>query len=129
MRFLVDTHTFLWLSSNSPRLSLDIQETLADPEHDVFFSSASAWEIAIMAGLGKLAVPADLAAWLPRQLAASGLIALPISLEHAVAVASLPRHHRDPFDRLLIAQAIVEDMTLVTADHQFERYDVRLIRC
>ena len=85
--------------------------------------------MAIKVGVGKLAVPPDLTIWLPAQLAANRFLPLPISLQHALAVERLPRHHADPFDRLLIAQAAVEGLTIVTGDAQFERYNVHVAWC
>jgi PIN domain nuclease of toxin-antitoxin system len=128
MRYLIDTHIFLWLSAGSGRIAPPILNILDDPDHEVFVSIATAWEIAIKVSLGKLNAPLNVQEWLPAQLQASGLAILPISLAHALAVADLPCHHGDPFDRLLIAQARVEDMTLVTADQWFSQYDVRLLR-
>ena len=128
MRHLVDTHIFLWLSVGSARIPPDIVNILDDPDNEVFVSIATAWEIAIKVSLGKLNVPLDVQHWVPVQLQASSLAVLPVSLAHALAVVELPLHHRDPFDRLLIAQAQVEDMTLVTADAWFSNYDVRLLR-
>ena len=92
-------------------------------------SAASAWEIAIKAGRGKLTVPADAATWLPAQLEASRFTALPVTIAHALGVQHLPPHHPDPFDRLLIAQAVAENLRIVTADPQFERYDAGLMLC
>ena len=129
MSFLLDTHVLLWLLAGSPRVGTALLTTLADPGNTVYVSAASAWEIAIKAGLGKLAVPPDLDHWLPAEIAAAGLTPLPIDLNHALGVERLPRHHTDPFDRLLIAQAIVDDITLVSADRAFDAYGVRLLRC
>jgi PIN domain nuclease of toxin-antitoxin system len=129
VRFLLDTHVLLWLLAGSDRVSDQTREVLADPHNDVFVSAASAWEIAIKVGLRKLDVPPDVRSWLPSELAASRLATLPISLGHALGVERLPPHHADPFDRLLIAQALAEDMVLVSNDHQLERYEVRLMRC
>lgn len=129
MSFLIDTHVLLWLLAGSPRIGEDLLNTLVDPGHTVYVSAASAWEMAIKVGLGKLGVPPDLQDWLPAEIAAAGLTLLPIELEHALGVERLPRHHTDPFDRLLIAQAITDDLTLISADRAFEAYDVRLVRC
>ncbi|HZO25363.1 MAG TPA: type II toxin-antitoxin system VapC family toxin [Chloroflexota bacterium] len=129
MSFLLDTHVLIWLLAGSPRISTDLLNTLADPGHTIYVSTASAWEIAIKVGLGKLAVPSNLHDWLPAEIAAAGLTPLPIELRHALGVELLPSHHTDPFDRLLIAQAIAEDLTLVSADRAFDAYDVRLMRC
>jgi PIN domain nuclease of toxin-antitoxin system len=129
MNFLLDTHVLLWLLAGSPRIGDDLYATLSDPRHTVYVSATSAWEIAIKVGLGKLDVPPDLHHWLPAEIAAAGLTVLPIGLDHALGVERLPSHHTDPFDRLLIAQAIADDLTLVSADRAFAAYDVRLLRC
>ena len=96
-------------------------------EHELFLSAASAWEIGIKYGLGKLTLPAPPIESVPALLARSGVTALPILHQHALRVATLPSVHRDPFDRLLVAQAQVEDLLLLTADRIFERYDVKLL--
>ncbi len=129
MNLLLDTHAFLWFLVDDLRLRSATRQLVADPLNDVFVSAASAWEIAIKASLGKLVVPPDVATWLPVQLATSRLTPLAITVAHAAAVERLPPHHADPFDRLLIAQARAESLSVVTSDPQFERYDVRLIPC
>lgn len=127
MRLLIDTQILLWLLIASRRLTSGVYAALADRQNSVYLSTASTWELAIKASLGKLDVPRNLAAWLPPELDAGGIQLLPIELEHALGVEHLPRHHGDPFDRLLIAQAIAEDLTIVTSDRAFSRYDVRLL--
>ena len=129
VNLLLDTQALLRLLADSGRVSPATRHLLSDPLHDVFVSAASAWEIAIKASLRKLLVPPDIATWLPAQLVNNRLTALPITVAHAARVAELPRHHADPFDRLLIAQALAANLTVVTSDAQFEQYDVRLIRC
>jgi PIN domain nuclease of toxin-antitoxin system len=128
VRYLIDTHILLWLLAGSPRIGPDLANTLADPRHTVLVSAVSAWEIAIKRALGKLNVPPDLEHWLPAEIAAAGLNVLPIHIEHALAVERLPSHHADPFDRLLIAQALTGGLTIVSADHAFDHYDVALLR-
>lgn len=129
MNLLLDTHVLLWLLASSERVSEQVRGVLADPRNAVFVSAASGWEIAVKVALRKLDVPPDARSWLPDALAASRLAMLPVSLEHALGVEHLPPHHGDPFDRLLIAQAIAEDMVLVSGDYWFDRYGVRLMRC
>jgi PIN domain nuclease of toxin-antitoxin system len=126
---LLDTHVLLWFLDDEPRLQFAARQAVVDPLNDVFVSAASAWEIAIKARLRKLAVPPGVAHWLPAELASNRLTALPITVAHAAGVEQLPAYHADPFDRLLIAQARAENLTLVTADPRFERYDVALLRC
>jgi PIN domain nuclease of toxin-antitoxin system len=94
-------------------------------ENELYFSAASAWEIAIKARLGKLAVPGNPALYVPRRSRESGILSLPITEEHALSIAELPMHHADPFDRMLVAQAQLENLTIVTSDSAFERYDVK----
>ena len=126
MRLLIDTQILLWLLVASPRLTSDVYTALADRQNRVYLSAASTWELAIKVSLGKLDIPRNLAQWLPPELDAGGIRLLPVELDHALGVEHLPRHHGDPFDRLLIAQAIAEDLTIVTSDRAFGRYDVRL---
>jgi PIN domain nuclease of toxin-antitoxin system len=125
--FLLDTNALLWWLAGSDRVTERAREVIEDPRQDVYVSAASAWEIAIKVGIGKLAVPADVATWLPVELEHNRFQPLPISLRHAVAIEALPRHHADPFDRMLIAQAIAEGMTIITGDETFTAYDVRTI--
>ena len=123
MRILLDTHTLIWWFEGSSRLLPSTVELIADARATVVVSVATVWEIEIKRALGTLTAPDDVLA----QVAASGFDLLPINGEHAVAAARLPRHHDDPFDRLLIAQAIAEGLTVVTRDHRFADYGVRLI--
>lgn len=127
MKVLLDTHVWLWLQTEPERLSQGSLDLLADPANELLLSAASAWEIAVKVGLGKLHLPSPPADYVPRRLATSGTTALPVELRHALHVATLPRHHRDPFDRLLVAQAQVEDMPLMTADPQLGAYDVEIL--
>jgi PIN domain nuclease of toxin-antitoxin system len=129
VNLLFDTHALLWFLVDDQRLKPTARQLMADPLNDIFVSAASAWEIAIKVSLGKLTVPPDIATWLPEQLSTTRLTPLPISLFHAAAVERLPAHHADPFDRLLIAQATAEHLSIVTRDSQFEPYDVQVIRC
>ena len=122
MRLLLDTHALLWWLADR-ELGADARAAIEDPLNDVFVSAATAWEISIKRSLGKLRAPDDLTA----QLAANAFTSLPISVDHALAAGSLPKHHDDPFDRMLIAQATMEELTLVTRDPRFAAYDVRLL--
>ena len=126
MRILLDTHCWLWLQATPERIPGDVLEALASPENDLFLSAASAWEIAIKYGLGRLPLPHPPHQYVQSRMATSGAAPLPVEIRHAVQVASLPSHHRDPFDRLLIAQAQLEHLTLLTADAQLEAYDVEV---
>lgn len=124
MRLLLDTHAFLWWASNAPQLPERTRSLIGDPDAAVFVSAASAWEAAIKAGRGLLEVPADLGGLSASQLERHNFSALPVSFAHAVAVRDLPPHHKDPFDRLLVAQARVEGLTLVSADPLLTPYGV-----
>lgn len=127
MNLLLDTHALIWWLGNNRRLGGQTRDALRDPRNVVYVSVATAWEIAIKVGLGRLEVPTDVAAWFPSQLAANRFRLLPIALNHVLAVEHLPLHHRDPFDRLLIAQSQAELLTLVTSDAAFSLYSVGLM--
>ncbi len=122
MRLLLDTHALLWWLADE-NLSTQARDAIADPANLVMVSAATAWEISIKRALGKLAAPDDL----EQQLHAGGFTALPISIAHGIAAGQLARHHEDPFDRMLIAQAIAEGLTIVTRDKRFEDYGVALL--
>ncbi len=122
MRLLLDTHVLLWCLMDSS-LSQYTRDAIADPANEVAVSAASAWEISIKKALNKLSAPDDLES----QIQASGFVALPIQISHAWAAGALPRHHDDPFDRLLIAQAGIEGFTIVTRDNRFADYAVSLM--
>jgi PIN domain nuclease of toxin-antitoxin system len=109
------------------RLKEESRRLLTSEDNDLFLSAASAWEIAIKVSIGRLHLPADPAGLVPAWLAQSRTSSLPIEHSHALRVATLPLHHRDPFDRLLIAQAQLERLTIMTADKQFAPYDVGLL--
>lgn len=123
MKLLLDTHVWLWLQHAPERLgpALPLAE---DPGNELLLSAASAWEIAIKWQLGKLPLPVPPADYLPDRMSSSGVTALPITATHAVGVAALPAHHRDPFDRMLVAQASAESAVLVTGDRALAPYDV-----
>lgn len=127
MKLLLDTHTFLWLVEGSPNLSAAAKAALTDPANDLFLSAASIWEMAIKSGNKKLALSDPLDAYVAKWAAAYHLSALPVLFGHAQSVANLPPHHKDPFDRLLIAQAALEGMTVVTSDGKFAPYGVPII--
>jgi PIN domain nuclease of toxin-antitoxin system len=125
--YLLDTRVWLWSVGEPSRIPRKAREAMADVSHDVFLSAVTSWEVAIKAGSGKLQLPEPPDIYVPRRMTAQGLRPLAVSHEHALAVFALPAHHRDPFDRLLIAQAKVEGMTLITADRVFDRYPVQLL--
>ena len=127
MKLLLDTHAFLWWVAASGELSRKSRSAVESARNECFVSVASGWEIAIKASLGKLRIEGALDRFLPEQLAANGFQPLAIDLKHAARVATLPFHHRDPFDRLLIAQALEEELAVVTADPVFAKYGVTRI--
>jgi PIN domain nuclease of toxin-antitoxin system len=123
VRLLLDTHALLWALGLPDELRLEARRAIEDARNDVFVSAASAWEIAIKRALGRLEAPDDLG----DAIEAVGFAELPITIGHALAVERLVRHHRDPFDRMLIAQALVEGLTIVTRDARFEPYGVPIL--
>lgn len=123
MRLLLDTNALLWWLADE-LLANDARDAIADPANLVAVSAASAWEISLEKALGKLAAPDDL----EQQLRTGGFTPLPISIAHGVLAGQLPRHHDDPFDRMLIAQAHAEGLTIVTRDKRFADYGVALLR-
>ena len=123
MNLLLDTHVLLWWLADSAELKDDARTAIVDAGNTVWVSAASAWEISIKRALGKLKAPANLEGAVTR----SGFSPLPITLSHAEAAGRLPRHHDDPFDRMLIAQASAENLTIVTHDKRFQRYKVTLL--
>jgi PIN domain nuclease of toxin-antitoxin system len=128
VKLLLDTQAWLWMLADPDRLARRARRMIERSDNELYFSAASAWEIAIKWELGKLKLPADPAEYVPSRMAQSGVIPLPIKHAHALQVARLPKHHRDPFDRLLVAQALLEDMVLLTADQHFDAYGIRLER-
>ena len=127
MRVLLDTHTFLWWIADDPWLSPRAREIISDGENHLFLSAASAWEIAIKARLGRLTIPEPIATFVPAQLAENAIEGLPIGLSHAFHVYSLPDHHRDPFDRMLVAQSQLENLPILTGDPLIAQYPVETI--
>ncbi len=120
MRLLLDTHVFLWWASNDPELGDEAREAIASAESFVAVSAAVAWEMGIKRALRKLDAPPDLG----RQIERHNFAELPITINHAVRAAALPPHHRDPFDRMLVSQAQLEGLTIVTRDPKIKQYDV-----
>jgi PIN domain nuclease of toxin-antitoxin system len=123
MKLLLDTRTFLWFIEDNPRLSTETKKLL-ESDADLFISIASLWEIAIKISIGKLTLTQSLETFIPAQIEKNGIELLPITVEHLALVSTLAAHHRDPFDRLLIAQAIVEQLPIVGIDDKFDPYGV-----
>jgi len=127
MRLLLDTHAFLWFIMGDAKLSTVARAAIEDPGNEKLFSAGSMWEIAIKVGLGKLSLAESLGVMIPRELARNGVAILPITIAHADRISTMPFHHRDPFDRLLIAQAQEELLEVVSLDSQFDTYGVNRI--
>jgi len=124
MRILLDTHVLLWWLSGNEAVSIPARAAIADEDNDTFISAASAWEIAIKFKLGKLPTATSLADDIEGAIGRHGFLALPISILDAQRAGSLPLHHKDPFDRMLIAQAQSERLTLISNERLFDRYGV-----
>ena len=127
MKLLLDTHAFLWWVGDTRGLSRKARSAIGSGRNACFVSVASGWEIAVKVSLGNLRIESSLDRFLPEQLAANGFQPLAIDLKHTARVATLPFHHRDPFDRLLAAQALEEELAMVTADPVFAKYGVRRV--
>ena len=127
MRYLLDTHTFLWWNMDDAQLSSLARELIADGNNEIFLSAASAWEITIKTARGRLTLPEDPTRYVSNRLSLHGFQALPVQIHHAVQVYKLPMHHADPFDRLLIAQSQIESMSLISVDMEIRKYEVEVI--
>lgn len=126
MRLLLDTHVWLWLQHAPERLGAALP-VVEDPANDLLLSAASSWEIAIKWRLGKLPLPAPPASYVPERIVSSGVVPIPVEHRHVLAVAALPPHHHDPFDRLLVAQSSEEGAVLVSGDDVLRRYDIEVL--
>lgn len=124
MIVLLDSHALLWFLRGEARLTSKAKPLIEDPNNEKLVSIASCWEISIKAGLGKVGLTEPSRIFLEREISRNNMQLLPITLEHATAVETLPLHHRDPFDRLLIAQAMSEKIPIVSADAIFDQYPV-----
>lgn len=127
MRILLDTQAWLWLITEPERVGPEALRCARDPNNTLWLSAVSSCEIAIKYALGKLPLPEPPEKFVPPRLMRDGILALPVNHTHALRVAALPLHHRDPFDRLLVAQAQVEGLCLLTTDRQFEPYDLDIL--
>jgi PIN domain nuclease of toxin-antitoxin system len=127
MTLLLDTHAFLWFCQDDPQLSATAKAVIEDPANRKLLSVACCWEIAIKAGLGKLTLGEPSATYIAGAITRTGFEIFPITLPHATGVESLPLHHRDPFDRLLVAQALAETVPIVSRDAGLDPYGVRRV--
>ncbi len=127
MRLLLDTHTFLWFVNDNPKLSDHLKDLIEDTNNIIYLSVASLWEMSIKFNLGKLTLDPNYEEFIEREVTISAIQLLNIELEHLRINATLPFHHRDPFDRLIIAQSIAENIPIVTLDSAFSKYSITLI--
>jgi PIN domain nuclease of toxin-antitoxin system len=127
VRLLLDTHAFLWWVEGTPALGRRARAAVANPDNEVCFSIVSCWELATKLSLGKLRLTQRLDRFIPEQLTLNGFSLFAVELRHVVGVADLPFHHRDPFDRLLVAQALQGPLAIVSTDRVFRRYGVTVI--
>jgi len=123
MNLLLDTHILLWHLTDNPKLSREISRTIENPQHKKFISIASLWEVAIKRSLGKLEILQPIETLTPTEITI-----LPLEISHISYLEKLPFHHRDPFDRIIIAQAMVEKLSVITNDDYFEHYEIDLIK-
>jgi PIN domain nuclease of toxin-antitoxin system len=127
MRVLLDTQCWLWMLSAPDRLSPRARALVSGSRHDLVLSAVSAWEIAVKHALGKIDLPADPVEYVTSRMTTSAVLPLAVTHAHALQVARLPMHHRDPFDRLLVAQAQLENLPLLTADRQLAAYGISIL--
>jgi PIN domain nuclease of toxin-antitoxin system len=128
VKLLLDTQVWLWMQASPERLVAKVRRRIVDPATELLLSAASIWEMSIKYQLGKLPLPAAPRVYVPDRLQRHGVSVLPVGAEHALLVGELPRYHRDPFDRLIIAQGVTEQVPIVTADAHFSKYDVELLK-
>ncbi|NQU65085.1 MAG: type II toxin-antitoxin system VapC family toxin [SAR324 cluster bacterium] len=125
MKYLLDTHSFLWWILDSPALSAKARNVIGNAGNDIFWSVASSWEVAIKHNLGRLPLPAEPSIFITGEL--NRIDSIPITNDHAYQAGKLPPHHKDPFDRMLISQSKIENLQIITADKVFRQYDVKTI--
>jgi PIN domain nuclease of toxin-antitoxin system len=127
VKLLLDTHAFLWWVEGAPALGRRARAEVANPDNDVFLSIASCWELAIKISLGKLRLTQSLERFIPEQLTRNGFVLFGVEFRHVALIADLPFHHRDPFDRVLVAQALLDELAIVSADRVFRKYGVTVV--
>ncbi len=127
MKYLLDTHIFLWWNLGTGQLSQQIVDIMSDGSNEIFLSAVSAWEITIKVAKKRLTIPEEPERFLPSRMQLHGFQPLPIQIHHAARVHGLPLHHKDPFDRLLIAQSQVESMPLISVDNDIRKYEVEVV--
>jgi PIN domain nuclease of toxin-antitoxin system len=129
MKYLLDTMVWLWSVGSSEKVGQAGLEVLASGDEEVYFSAASSWEIAIKTKLGKFRLPEEPTSYVPKRLTEQGIHSLSVTQRHSLKVYDLPLHHHDLFDRMIIAQAIIEEMTVLTSDRTFEKYPIAVVWC
>jgi len=127
MKYLLDTHAFLWWITDDDSLSNRAREIIRDGRNELFLSAASGWEIAIKAGIGRLDLQGEPEKLIPEQMLLNEIQGLPVQMSHALHVHALPEHHRDPFDRMLVAQCQLEEMPIITSDPQIAEYEIEVV--
>ena len=127
MKALIDTHVFLWWITDDRRISLTAMGIIGDGNNDLYFSSASCWEIAIKSNIGRIVLPDKPVSFIASQLSTNSIQPLPIQVAHALNIINLPDIHKDPFDRMLISQAQMEKLPIMTSDVVIDKYDVEVI--
>lgn len=127
MTCLLDTHCFIWMTADPDRLSHKVRRLVTNPANTLLLSAASGWELALLWKLGRVRLPDDPSRFVPETLQRLNIQAMPISLDLAISAATLPLHHRDPFDRLLAATALREDLTILSCDPLLDAYGVRRV--
>ncbi len=127
MKAILDTHVFLWWVLDNPKLSRTAQDFIVNPDNSIYLSAVSGWEMAIKWRIGKLTLPAQPDTFVKQQLEINNFNSLPIQMAHGLYVHELPEIHKDPFDRLLIAQSKIENLLLISADSVFQKYSVSLL--
>ena len=127
MSYLLDTHTFIWVATDSSRLSDAAKEIILNPENNLYLSAASVWEMSIKTSAGKLLLQRPLEQIINEQIQTNGIEILNIEYAHTLVVSKLPWHHRDPFDRLLVAQCQIEQLGLIGCDSEIEKYDIQSV--
>lgn len=127
MKLLLDTHTFLWLIIDDPKLSTNVKSIFLDSDNDIYLSMSSVWEMAIKVSLGKLILSEPFEKIIPREIKTNGIYLLNIEFTHIAIIANLPFFHRDPFDRIIIAQSMVENFPVLSIDTHFDRYKIKRI--
>jgi PIN domain nuclease of toxin-antitoxin system len=127
MKYLLDTHAFLWFAEDNMRLSKTAKEIIADYRNNIYLSSASVWEISIKISIGKLKLKKDLNKFISENIIQYGFTPIAVTIPHTIEIAKLPEIHKDPFDRILIAQSIVEKIQIITSDKYINKYNIKTV--